>query len=133
VFIAVEILIALVVPGLVIVITAYLRSRERMRLLDVILQTSQSGHPVSPELLRTLPGGRELPAPQVDFRRGVMLIAIGVALAMIGVCVYFAIASAHGEGSLAWALSVAAVGAIPGCIGVALVVLSREDSRAVGS
>ena len=75
-FVAVEILIALIVPGLVFVITACLRSRERLRLLNVILETSQSGHPVSPELLRTLPGGRELPAPQVDFRRGVMLIAM---------------------------------------------------------
>lgn len=130
-FVAVEILIALIVPGIVFVITAGLRSRERLRLLNVILQTSQGGHPVSPELLRTLPGGRELPAPQVDFRRGVMLIAIGVALAVIGLCVYFAIASEHGGGPVAWGLSVAAVGAIPGCIGVALVILSRDESRAV--
>jgi hypothetical protein len=126
-------LIALIVPGLVFVITAYLRSRERMRLLDVILQTSQSGHPVSPELLRTLPGGRELPAPQVDFRRGVMLIAVGAALAAIGVCVYFGIASEKASGAIAWALSVAACGAIPGAIGIALVILSREDRSAVGS
>jgi hypothetical protein len=133
VLIAVQILIALIVPGLVFVITAYLRSRERMRLLDVILQTSQSGHPVSPELLRTLPGMRDIPAPQVDFRRGVILIAGGAAVAAIGLCVYFAIASENGGGAIAWGLSVAACGAIPGAIGIALVILSREDRRAVGS
>ena len=131
--IAVQILIALIVPGLVFVITAYFRSRERMRLLEVILQTSQSGHPVSPELLRTLPGGRELPAPQVDFRRGVMLIAIGASLVAIGVCLYFAIASEGAGGAIAWGVCVAACGAIPACFGAALVILSREDRGAVGS
>lgn len=131
--IAVQILIALIVPGVVFIITAYLRSRERMRLLDVILQTSQSGHPVSPELLRTLPGIRDIPAPQVDFRRGVLLIAGGAAVATIGLCVYLGIASEQGGGAVAWGLSVAACGAIPGCLGVALVILSREDRRAVGS
>ena len=132
-FVAVEILIALIVPGLVFVITACLRSRERLRLLNVILETSQSGHPVSPELLRTLPGGRELPAPQVDFRRGVMLIAIGAAVAVIGLCVYGAIASENGSGAISWGLSIAAFGAIPAAIGIALVILSREDREAVGS
>ena len=131
--VAVQILVALIVPGLVFVITACLRSAERLRLLDVILKTSQDGHPVSPELLRTLPGVRDIPAPQIDFRRGVMLMAIGGALAAIGLCVYFAIASENGSGAIAWGLSVAASGAIPGAIGIALVILSREDRRAVGS
>ena len=131
--VAVQILIALIVPGLVFVLTAYLRSRERIRLLDVILATSQAGQPVSPELIRSLPGVREVPAPQLDFRRGVMLIAIGAALAAIGLCVFFAIASENGSGPVAWALAIAAVGAIPACIGVALVILSREDRRAVRS
>jgi hypothetical protein len=133
VLVAVQILIALIVPGLVFIITASLRSAERLRLLQVILETSQSGNPVSPELLRTLPGVRDVPAPQVDFRRGVMLMAIGGALAAIGLCVYFAIASEHGGGAVAWGLSVAACGAIPGAIGIALVILSREERRAVGS
>jgi hypothetical protein len=45
VIIAVQILIALIVPGLVFMFTAFLRSRERMRLLNVILATSQGGAP----------------------------------------------------------------------------------------
>jgi hypothetical protein len=133
VLIAVQILIALIVPGVVFVITACLRSAERLRLLDVILKTSQGGHPVSPELLRTLPGVRDVPAPQIDFRRGVMLIAVGAALAAIGLCLYFAIASEHGDGAIAWGVCVGACGAIPTCLGAALVILSREDRRAVGS
>ena len=131
--VAVQILIALIVPGVVFVITASLRSAERLRLLDVILKTSQGGQPISPELLRTLPGTRTIPEPQVDFRRGVMLMAVGGALAAIGLCVYFAIASEGGAAAIAWGVSVAASGAIPGALGIALYILSREDRRAVGS
>jgi hypothetical protein len=133
VLVAVEILIALIVPGVVFVITACLRSRERLRLLNVIVRMSEGGHPISPELLRSLPGGREMPAPQIDFRRGVMLLAIGVALGAIGICVYLGIASEKADGAVAWGLSVAALGAIPAAIGVALIVLSREDRGAVES
>jgi hypothetical protein len=135
VIIAVQILIALIVPGLVFVLTAFMRSRERMRLLDVVLQTSQSGKPVSPDLLRALPGGRDrdIPAPQLDFRRGVMLIAIGLALAAIGLCVYLAVATNGGDGAIAWGVMIAAFGAIPACVGAALVILSREDRGAIKS
>ncbi|MGZ6013994.1 MAG: DUF6249 domain-containing protein [Caulobacteraceae bacterium] len=131
--VAVQILIALIVPGLVFMFTAFLRSRERMRLLDVILQTSQSGSPVSPDLLRALPGGRDIPTPQLDFRRGVMLIAVGLAVATVGLCVYFAVATSGGEGAIAWGVLIAAFGAIPACIGAALVILSREARGAIGS
>jgi len=131
VIIAVQILIALIVPGLVFMFTAFLRSRERMRLLNVVLQTSQTGSPLTVELLRALPGGREIPAPQLDLRRGVMLIAVGAALAAIGVCAYFGIASESGSGAIAWGVTIAAFGAIPACLGVALVILSREDRGAV--
>jgi hypothetical protein len=133
VIVAVQILIALIVPGLVFMFTAFLRSRERTRLLDVILATSQSGNPVPAELVRSLPGGRDrdIPIPQLDFRRGVMLIAIGVALAAIGLCVYLAVASNGGDGAVAWGVMIAAFGAIPACVGVALVILSREDRGAI--
>jgi hypothetical protein len=131
VIIAVQILIALIVPGLVFMFTAYLRSRERMRLLEVILQTSQGGNPLTVELLRALPGGRDIATPQLDFRRGVMLIAVGLALATIGLCVYFAVATTGGDGAIAWGVMIGAFGAIPACVGAALVVLSREDRGAL--
>ena len=131
--IAVQILIALIVPGLVFMFTAFLRSRERMRLLNVILQTSQSGSPLSVELLHALPGGGAIPTPQLDLRRGVMLIAVGLALATIGLCVYLAVATNGGDGAIAWGVMIAALGAIPVCVGVALVVLSREDRGAIRS
>jgi hypothetical protein len=135
VIIAVQILIALIVPGLVFVLTAFMRSRERMRLLDVVLATSQSGNPVPAELVRALPGGRDrdIPAPQLDFRRGVLLIAIGLALAAIGLCVYLAVATNGGDGAIAWGVMIAAFGAIPACVGAALVILSREDRGAIKS
>jgi hypothetical protein len=133
VIIAVQILIALIVPGLVFMFTAFLRSRERMRLLNVILQTSQSGSPLTVELLHALPGSSAIPTPQLDLRRGVMLIAVGLALATIGLCVYLAVATNGGEGAIAWGVMIAALGAIPVCVGAALVVLSREDRGAIRS
>ena len=131
--IAVQMLVALIVPGVVFMFTALLRSLERMRLLNVVLQTSQNGSPLTAELLHALPGGREIPAPQLDLRRGVMLIAVGLALAAIGLCVYLAVATNGGEGAIAWGVMIAALGAIPVCVGVALVVLSREDRSAIRS
>ena len=131
--IAVQILIALIVPGLVFMFTAYLRSRERMRLLNVVLATCQSGHPVPAEQVNSLPGARarDIPAPQLDFRRGVILIAIGLALAAIGLCVYLAVFTNGGDGAIAWGVMIAAFGAIPVSVGAALVILSREDRGAV--
>ncbi len=131
--IAVQMLVALIVPGLVFMFAALLRSLERMRLLNVVLQTSQSGSPLTAELLHALPGGREIPAPHLDLRRGVLLIAVGLALATIGLCVYLAVATNGGEGAIAWGVMIAALGAIPVCVGVALVVLSREDRSAIRS
>lgn len=124
--VAVQILIALIVPGMVFVITAYLKSRERMRLLDVILATSQSGTPLAPGVLQALPGVRSIPAPEVDFRRGVFMIAIGAAIAFIGMDIFLAIASQHGDEAIAMGLGVGAVGILPACVGAALVILSRE-------
>lgn len=131
--IAVQMLVALIVPGLVFMFTALLRSLERMRLLNVVLQTSQSGSPLTVELLHALPGAGVVPSPQLDLRRGVLLIAVGLALATIGLCVYLAVATNGGDSAIAWGVMIAALGAVPLCVGVALVVLSREDRGAIRS
>ena len=84
-----------------------------------------------PEMIKALPGGGHmLPTPQRDFRLGVLLIACGVAIAAIGLCVFIAVTSEGGP-AVAIGVSIAAAGAIPGCIGAALVILSRDDKRVV--
>ena len=131
--VAVQILIALIVPGIVFMFSNILRMRERMRVLDVVQVAVQGGNPLSPEMVRALPGGGHMfPTPQRDFRLGVLLVACGAAIATIGLCVFVAV-TAEGGPAVAVGVSIAAAGAIPGCIGAALVILSRNDKRVVES
>ena len=132
--VAVEILICLIVPAIVFMLANVLRSRERMRVLDVVASSVQGGHPLSVEMVQALPGGGQFfPSPQRDFRMGVLLIATGAAIVTIGFCVFLAIYSEGGAAAVAVGVSIAAAGAIPGCIGAALVILSRGDKRVVES
>jgi len=131
--VAVEILIALLVPGFVFMFSSLIRFRERMRVLDVVQVAVQGGNPLSPETIQALPGGGHMfPTPQRDFRMGVLLIACGAAIAAIGLCVFIAVTSEGGP-AVAVGVSIAAAGAIPACIGVALVILSRSEKRVVES
>jgi len=110
-----------------------MRYRERMRVLDVVQVAVQGGNPLSPEMVKALPGGGHMfPTPQRDFRLGVLLIACGAAIAAIGLCVFIAVTSEGGP-AVAVGVSIAAAGAIPACIGAALVILSRSEKRVVES
>lgn len=131
--VAVQILIALIVPGIVFMFSNLIRLRERLRVLDIVHAAALGGNPLTPEMLKALPGGGHLfPTPQRDFRRGVLLIACGAAIVTIGLCIFAVVASMDGP-AVAVGVSIAAVGAIPGCIGAALVILSRNDKRVVES
>ena len=131
--VAVQILVALIVPGIVFMFSNLIRFSERMRVLRVVQIAVQGGNPLSPEMIKALPGGGHmLPTPQRDFRLGVLLIACGAAIAAIGLCVFIAVTSEGGP-AVAIGVSIAAAGAIPGCIGAALVILSRNDKRVVAS
>ena len=129
--VAVEILIALIVPGIVFMFSNLIRLRERMRVLDIVHAAALGGSPLTAEVLMALPsGGHMLPTPQRDFRLGVLLIAVGAAIATIGLCVFIAV-TAEGGPAVAVGVSIAAAGAIPACVGAALVILSRSDKRVV--
>ncbi len=130
--VAVQILVALIVPGIVFMVSNILRFRERMRVLDVVHASALAGAPLTPEMVEVLPGGGHMfPTPQRDFRLGVLLVACGAAIATIGLCVFFAMFSEGSGSAIAVGVSIAAAGAIPGCIGAALIILSRNDKRAV--
>ena len=117
-----------VIPGGLFALTLVLRSRERMRLLDVVRSTAEQGHPLAADVVRALPRGHrsKVPMPERDYRRGVLLVAMASGIALLGFCAYV-FASSLDEDGLAVGIAVAAFGAIPGCIGAALIVLSRAD------
>jgi hypothetical protein len=124
--VAFQMLIALGLPTAVVVLALYFRHRERLRVLEVVDAAAERQQPLSPELVRALPGVKT-PTSSVDLRRGVLLIAIGAGLVLIGLCALVGVATSGGEGAVAVGVGIAAVGAIPLCIGAALVFLSRAD------
>jgi hypothetical protein len=126
---ALQMLIAFAVPAGVLVSAAWFRHLERMRLLEIANAAAERQAPLTADILRALTGQGPPPNGSADLRRGAFLIAIGVGLFIIGVCLLVALATTGVRGAVAAGVAAAGVGAIPLCIGVALVFLSRVDGR----
>ena len=117
-----------------------IRSRERQKLYDVMRVAYERGQPVPPEVLELLTR-RDTPpdegAPNVrqsrDLRRAVVLIAVGLGIAGLGLGLGFGL---HFASPLAGAIVggiLVGSGAIPGFIGLAYLLLwlvSRGGQRA---
>ncbi|HEX4179821.1 MAG TPA: DUF6249 domain-containing protein [Caulobacteraceae bacterium] len=116
----------------VVLVPKYLRSRERSKLLDTLKVAYEKGQPVPPELIDALQRGAipETPAkqssysaPERDLRRAIVLICVGAGIALAGYGLYYGISFASDEGGAITGSIVAGVGAIPGLIGVAYLLL----------
>lgn len=117
--------------GSIILTPLFLRSKERMKLLEMVRGGSERGEPMPPELVRTLMSEPKPNRPSHirDMRRGIVLMSFAIAVEIIAFCVYTAIAMTEtdpGEVDPAAAvgLSIAGFGAIPACIGLAFILLS---------
>ena len=117
----VEILIPLSGIFMIIAIVvgpAWLKSRERREMQNVLRAAVEKGQPLPPELIDALTKEqvRKLPSASRDLRIGVILLALsaGVAAAFLGI----------GFGVDNDAKFVAGFAAIPGSIGLAFIVLS---------
>jgi hypothetical protein len=120
--------VVLSLPTIVLVTGLWMRSRERMRILDIVQKLAEADKPLSVEVLQVLPGGAKPSAPQRDLRRGVMLVAIGAAFGVLGLCGFAGLpAFAPGSGNIGAGVGIAAIGALPFCIGCAFIYLSRAD------
>lgn len=121
-----QILLFLCVPAGLFLAMAVMRHRERQRVLEVIRAAVEAGRPLPAELTEALLTGEPTPS-RPDFRRGVVLIATGAGIAVIGFCAQFAVTATGGSGSVAVGVSIASLGVIPAFIGVALILLSRGE------
>ena len=107
----------------------YLRSRERTRLYDLMRTAYEKGQPVPPEILASLTKDEQEPAPTTtsstdrDLRRAIVLIAVGLGLAGLGFGIGWGISQASDIGGAITGGVIAGVGAIPGFIGVAYLIL----------
>jgi len=123
--------LALAFPAAVILLPLYWRGLERRQLIAVVRQASERGEPVPVELLDALTRGLStksgLTTPQQDFRRGIFLLAIALGLGLIGVGAFFGVNSMEGaQGALPTGIIIASLGAIPGCVGIAYIVLGLQ-------
>src|ERR1700744_6393454 len=80
--------------GVIIVGPRYLRPRERDKLHETLRLAYEKGQPVPPELVEALvrdaPEPR-LPTPDGDFRRGLVLVFVGLGFAAAAYALYLGI------------------------------------------
>ena len=119
-------LFALLIPLLAISINGWTKVRRNRELHESVRQISASGQPVPQELLEALRReGREEPrssswTPAANLRGGVINVGIGVGLVIFLYQMQ--------PGGWLWA-----VGAIPLCLGIALLVAWRLEQGAAGT
>jgi len=121
----------------IVLVPKYLRSRDRERLHETLRLAYEKGQPVPPELFDALQGAQvdPPPAPPVvdraerDLRTGVVWLAIGLGLLMVG-GVFYAMLYNTG-GAIETGCTFAALAAVPLCVGLAFVVLSVIARRRI--
>lgn len=113
--IALAVCAALVVP-----LYMHNRTKDRTRLYEMLRQAQESNHPFSPDLIRQIVGSPP-PSRERDIRRGAILLAITVGLAIqIGVA-YAMITDVDSRNSIIALLSPFI--SVLGCVGLTLMVL----------
>jgi hypothetical protein len=109
----------------------YIRSRERQKLYDLMKVAYEKGQQVPPELIASLTREttssgqpmRSYYGRNADLRRAIVLIAVGLGVAVLGMGLSFGLSFAsHLAGAIVGGILIGC-GAIPGFIGVAYLIL----------
>jgi hypothetical protein len=117
-----EVLIPLapfIMVGAIVVVPAWLKSRERREMQATVRAAIEKGQPLPPELIEALTKETKLPkvsSAQRDIRIGVILLSVGAGLALLGAALRLIADEAF--------YSLVGSAAIPAAIGVAFIVLS---------
>jgi hypothetical protein len=131
-----DILIPFIIFGsvlAVILMPIYWRWQMRKRVLETVRDMAKEGSPMSSDLVASLmaplPANRpSLPSRQRDIRLGYILIALAIGIAFVGIAAYvIAFNTGGAREAPAVGAGVAAIGAIPGCIGIALLLLGLNQ------
>lgn len=110
----------------VILVPVYLRHRDRQQMHETLRLAYERGQPVPPELIEALQNNtpaRPMSTPDRDLRRGVILIAVGLGFAGLGYGLWYGLMSVDDTAAYVSGGCTAGVGAIPGLIGLAYLVL----------
>jgi hypothetical protein len=113
----------------VIIVPQVLKSMDRRRMYETMRAAYERGQPVPPEMVDAMTRRARMDPAEVmeavdpsyginrDLRRGVILVAVGVGVLLIGVALYAGLYNVGG--SVETLASCAAGGAVPFCIGLA--------------
>ena len=110
----------------IILVPIYLRHRDRDRMHETLRIAFEKGQPVPPELIAALQSNvapRVVLTPERDLRRGVVLIAVGLGFCGLGYGIWYGLMSVNEIAAYTSGASTAGVGAIPGLIGLAYLLL----------
>jgi hypothetical protein len=130
-----DILVPLIIFGSIcsiVLLPIYWRGQLRRRVLETVKEMANTGTPMSPELIAGLMGpmAQTLPSRQRDLRNGYVLISLAVGIALIGIA---AAVMGWNLGDSAQGVAigsgVAAVGAIPLCVGAAFLMLAHGQKK----
>ncbi len=119
----------------IILVPKYLRSRERDQMHQTLRLAYEKGQPAPLELMESFQTGRVDPRPyapvqdlsQRDLRLGVIWLAVGLGVLLIGGAFYAMLYSVGG--AVETACSFAALAAIPLCVGLAFLLLYALGRR----
>lgn len=102
----------------IVVIPAWLKSRERREMQATLRSAIEKGQPLPPEVIETISKDNVKPPATAarDLRTGVILLAVAVGIAIFGYAVSFAEMDAY--------YPIVGIAAIPGMIGLAFIILS---------
>jgi hypothetical protein len=102
------------------------RTKDRTRLYEMLKQAQESNHPFSPDLVRQIVGSPP-PTREKDIRRGAVLLAIAVGLALQIPVVYGLVSYPEDRNGIIALLSPFI--SVLGCVGLTLVVLGLTLRR----
>ncbi len=108
-----------IMVAIIVVVPAWLKSRERREMQETVRTAIEKGQPLPPELIEALSKDmrpRKVSSAQRDLRIGVVLLSIAVGVALTGVAL-----GQINDNAMYGTMSGAA---IPGMIGLAFVILS---------
>lgn len=107
-----------VMVAVIVVVPRYLKSLERQKMAETLRAAIEKGQPLPPEMINVLTADvKPPPSPQRDLRRGMILLAVALALVVMGLLI--------GQGEPDATYPMIGLAAIPGFIGLAFIAMSR--------
>lgn len=119
------ILIVLIIFSSIVAIIlgpGYFKSREKQAMQEIVRAAIDKGEPMPPEMIDALTkeAKSRIPSAARDLRVGVILLAVSIGIALLG----YAFSFVGGIEEAKAVYPIVGMGAIPGAVGVAFIILS---------